>query len=67
MSANCLVSLARNKVLNFSITYTQVAQLQKLLKAMESGNNFLLQKMGEMAADINKINNRIAKLEAKQG
>ena len=67
MSANCLVSLARNKVLNFSITYTQVAQLQKLLKVMESGNNFLLQKMGEMAADINKINNRIAKLEAKQG
>jgi len=67
MSANCLASLARNKVLNFSITYTQVAQLQKLLKVMESGNNFLLQKMGEMAADINKINNRIAKLEAKQG
>ena len=54
-------------MLNFSITYTQVAQLQKLLKVMESGNNFLLQKMGEMAADINKINNRIAKLEAKQG
>jgi len=41
--------------------------IAKTIKVMKSGNNFLLQKMGEMAADINKINNRIAKLEAKQG